>query len=178
LPPSSIGIEWPKTILPEGTALYESGVEKLKSDRARWARLPYAVDAIPAVRAVLAAEDRRDDVVPVAATCACRPSTAASTPRRDSGQSEARRLRRALLPAARRADPGSRERAAEHRRRPAVPDNAERAGIVNARLPASKAEVTVRTKVAHSGSGSPGRSCRSRYADVNDYDVADAIGRR
>jgi hypothetical protein len=56
----SIGITWPETILPPGTALYESGVEKLTSDRKKMARLPNAADAVPAIQAALASEDRRD----------------------------------------------------------------------------------------------------------------------
>ena len=40
------GIVWPGTILPPGTALYSSGVEKLKSDRAAWQRLPIASEVV------------------------------------------------------------------------------------------------------------------------------------
>lgn len=55
-----IGIKWPETILPPGTALYESGVVALKADRGRWARLPLASEALPAIQKALASEDRRD----------------------------------------------------------------------------------------------------------------------
>lgn len=67
-----IGIEWPGTILPEGTALWESGVSTLKSNRARFMALPTAMNALPtadralpAVEAALKAEDRRDFATPV-----------------------------------------------------------------------------------------------------------------
>jgi hypothetical protein len=62
----NIGITWPETILPPGTALYESGVVALKADRHKWARLPFAAEALPAIQKALASEDRRDVEIPVA----------------------------------------------------------------------------------------------------------------
>src|SRR5258705_2635863 len=54
------GIVWPGTILPEGTALYSSGVETLKNDRAAWQRLPIASEVIGLVETALASEQRKD----------------------------------------------------------------------------------------------------------------------
>lgn len=54
------GIVWPGTILPPGTALYESGVEKLKNDRLAWRRLPLAIEVIGLVADALQAESRKD----------------------------------------------------------------------------------------------------------------------
>ena len=54
------GIDFPPTILPPGTALYESGVEKLKADRAHWARMPTVAEAVPLVIQALETEERAD----------------------------------------------------------------------------------------------------------------------
>lgn len=59
------GITWPGTILPPGTALYSSGVEKLKADRQNWRRLPLAAEVIGLVETALAAEKRMDFTVGV-----------------------------------------------------------------------------------------------------------------
>jgi hypothetical protein len=178
----NIGIGWPKTILPEGTALYESGVEKLKSDRARWATLPYAADAIPAVREVLAAEDRRD-IVAAVKDLRLRPEDGRVTvvdkfaPFQDINNANAfvgydehsfRQLAAQIPDLA--SGPRNTAGVLLHL------SSAERAAIVNARVPESKSQVTVRTKVAHSGQRIARAFLSSRYADVNDYDVADAIG--
>lgn len=54
------GIVWPGTILPPGTALYQSGVEKLRADRQRIHSLPLASKAALLVKDALASEDRQD----------------------------------------------------------------------------------------------------------------------
>jgi hypothetical protein len=54
------GIVWPGTILPPGTALYSSGVETLKNDRAAWRRLPLAASVVGLVAQALEAEARKD----------------------------------------------------------------------------------------------------------------------
>ena len=59
------GITWPGTWLPEGTALYQSGADKLRGDRARWRALPDAATAVPLVAEALAAEEPRDFTVSV-----------------------------------------------------------------------------------------------------------------
>lgn len=169
------GIVWPATILPEGTALYESGTATLKADRARWQKLPDAATGVAVVKAALAAEDRRDFMVPVnelrldntarlfRVGCDGQPTPAgydkhafrqlvAQTPGCGAGEAP-RAFATALLHL----------------------DADERMNILNRRLPRAKATTTIRTKVSTNGKRIVRAVLSERYGSINDIHVADAI---
>lgn len=54
------GIEWPATRVPEGSALIDTGSNRLRSDRARWQQLPTIQQIIGDIKTVLQTQDRRD----------------------------------------------------------------------------------------------------------------------
>lgn len=56
----AMGIDWPATIVPEGSALIDVGTEKLKRDRSAWDRMPPLKTALPTVLTALQAEQRKD----------------------------------------------------------------------------------------------------------------------
>jgi hypothetical protein len=169
-----VGIEWPKTILPEGTALYESGVQKLKADRARWQRLPFAADAIPVITAALVAEDRRDDKVKVKELYVQPADGSVLYIPENSDQHVALGYDRhafSQLVAQTNLKDGPRGTAATL----LFLDPTERAQVLNSRLPASEAIVTARTKVTHNGHRVARAFLSQRYADINDIHVAEAL---
>lgn len=174
----AIGIEWPKTILPEGTALYDSGVQRLRADRAKWRKLPMAKDAIVAVKNALAAEDRRDVAdVPVNelrlhsdnARLYREGKSAASASGYDS------HAFRQLLAQIPQCGPGEAPRGFGSSL--LYLTSAERAAILNARLPKATAKVMLRTKMAHTGQRIVRAVLSERYADVSDIHVAEGIER-
>lgn len=55
-----LGLDWPATIVPEGSALIDVGTEKLEGDRQRWAAMQPAKKTLPVVREALQAESRAD----------------------------------------------------------------------------------------------------------------------
>lgn len=176
------GIDWPSTILPEGTALYTSGLEKLRSDRARWRALPVASEALPVIGAALAAEDRQDWSYDVSTLRL----------REDNGRIATEFSYQAPV----KAKPGLGYTAHSFRQLvQAVPGLAageaprgmagallyltdqERAGIINARIGEARGgqALTLRTKVVHSGARVTRACLSSRYADCQDVHVAEAI---
>lgn len=188
------GIVWPGTILPEGTALYSSGVEKLKNDRAAWQRLPFARDVVGLVAAALAAEDRRDYAVNVEDIYL------------DEFTGRIKRLTSDNKPGLGYGDHSFRQLVAQIGTFDSAPKgfasallyltDKERAEIVNKRMiqlrqrvhafqadpNADKAHdpqtiVTMRTKLPHVGSSRIARAVLSeRYGSVTDHDLAGAIG--
>lgn len=171
----AVGIRWPGTILPPGTALYESGVEKLTADRARWAKLPNAAEALPVVAQALEAEDRRDFVLPVselrlheANGRLYRQGKERETP---SGYNpHAFRQLVGQIPGMRAGEaPRGFASALLHL------TDAERARIVNTRIHKAPKEAMLRTKLTHNGARVVRAVLSERYADVTDIHVAAAV---
>ena len=169
------GIVWPATILPEGTALYESGTETLKADRARWQKLPDAATGVRVVKAALAAEDRRDFKVPVNEL---RLDNTARLYRigRDGQPPPAGYDKHAFRQLVAQT-PGCGAGEAPRAFATALLhlDADERADILNRRLPRAEVTTTVRTKLSTNGKRIVRAVLSERYGDVNDIHVADAI---
>lgn len=174
------GIVWPGTILPEGTALYSSGVETLKNDRAAWRRLPLAGEVIGLVAAALAEEQRKDFLEKV-------------------GGLRFNKFTGRLVRAANVDDTGGRGLGyGPHTLRQLIQqidplDDAprgfsaallyltdqERAEILNRRIENVKPDtaVTLRTRLPHNGNVRIARAALSKiYGSVTDHDIAGAIG--
>lgn len=172
------GINWPKTILPEGTSLYQSGVDKLRADRALWARLPDARLGIEVVTAALKAEVREDYAMTVS-KLRLRP---------DSGRivSEAQLLNpkvpglgyspHSFRQLAQQV-PGLNAASAPRGMTSALLylTDSERAEIVNARIGRATTDVTLRTKLSHNGARIARGVLSTKYADCNDIHVGEAI---
>lgn len=175
------GIVWPGTILPEGTALYESGVDKLKSDRAAWRRLPLASEVIGLVGAALAAEDRIDAEA-VVRDLRLRKTDGRLIPASmldvdtapSAGLGYGPHTLRQLVQQIDPLDDAPRGFASAL----LYLSDRERAEILNKRLDHTKPEtsVTLRTKLPHSGSSRVARAALSqRYGSVTDFDIAEAV---
>lgn len=171
------GIVWPATILPPGTALYTSGVDTLKSDRARWAKLPDASTGVRVISAALAAEDRKDVQVKVSelkllsTNARLVSSEKAVSPQMGAGyDAHAFRQLVAQIP---NCGPGEAPRGFAtsllHL------DNDELAAVLNRRLPAATTTVTLRTKMAHSGGRIVRAVLSEKYGDLNDIHVGQAL---
>lgn len=173
------GIRWPKTILPEGHALWDSGLTKLKADRFRWQQDPKAIRALPVIKNALAAEDRRDiPDVPVSdlrlhATNGRLYRASKNSANVASGyDSHAFRQLLGQIPG---MGAGTAPRGFASSL--LYLTDAERAAIVNARIGKSERKVMLRTKLAHSGHRVVRAVLSERYADVNDLHVAEGIER-
>jgi Domain of unknown function (DUF932) len=174
----SEGFNFPATILPPGTALYDSGNSKLKSDRARWAKLPAAQSGLKVIKSALAAEDRRDIAdVPVAdlrlhAENGRLYRQSKNRPDLASGyDSHAFRQLLGMVP-------GCGAGAAPRGFASALLylTDAERARIVNDRIGNSgDRTVMLRTKLSHSGARVVRAVLSEKYADVSDLHVAEGI---
>lgn len=172
------GIVWPATILPPGTALYTSGVDTLKSDRARWAKLPDASTGVRVISAALAAEDRQDvqvkvselRLMPDTARIAARVNTPVPALGTSGYDAHAFRQLVAQIP---HCGPGAAPRGFAtsllHL------DNDELAAVLNRRLPAATTTVTLRTKMAHSGGRIVRAVLSEKYGDLNDIHVGQAL---
>lgn len=177
------GIEWPETILPPGTALYQSGVEKLRSDRAQWRKLPLASDVINMVEAALKLENRQDYLTDVrglrlrpADGRIVTPDLINSDPRAFAGMAYGPHSLRQLVA---QIDPlnGSPRGFANAL---LYLDDQERAEIVNKRIlrwaDGDPKNVTLRTRQPHYGDGTIMRAALSKiYGSVTDYDIAGAL---
>jgi hypothetical protein len=171
----AVGIRWPGTILPPGTALYESGVDKLTADRARWAKLPSAGDALPAVAAALEAEDRQDVTLPTAEL------------RLHETNGRLYRVgKEKIAPSGYNSHafrqlvgqvPGMRAGEAPRGFASALLylSDAERAEIVNRRIHKADKTALLRTKLTHNGQRVVRAVLSERYADVTDLHVAAAV---
>lgn len=176
------GIVWPGTILPEGTALYSSGVETLKNDRAAWRRLPVAGEVIGLVAAALAAEDRQDfkdekvgglrfRVTDGRLTRKGHEATTGSQAALGYGPHTLRQLVQQIDP----LDNAPRGFSAAL----LYLSDQERAEILNKRLADTDPEtaITLRTRLPHSGETRIARAALSKvYGSVTDHDIAGAIG--
>lgn len=176
------GIIWPGTILPEGTALYESGVDKLKCDRARWAKLPDAHTGIAVVKAALAAEDRKDLVVKLDAlhfdkeTARVANFVTTTTAERTGLMGYDGHSFRQLVNSVPTTKPGTAPRGFASSL--LFLDADERAAVLNRRLSSlgDKAPtITLRTKMAHSGDRIVRAVLSERYADLGDIHVGEAL---
>lgn len=174
------GIVWPGTILPPGTALYSSGVEKLKNDRAAWRRLPVASEVIGLVAAALAAEDRRDYTENVAGL-AFRPTDgrlvrASHLNEKVPGLGYGAHTLRQLVA---QIDPLDNAPKGFANALLYLTDQ-ERAEILNKRIRETNAEtaIVLRTRLTHSGQTDRiARAALSEvYGSVTDHDLAGAIG--
>lgn len=174
------GITWPGTILPPGTALYSSGVEKLKADRAGWKRLPLASEVVALVTEALAAEDRKDFPEAVAGL-RLRPSDGRIVRRENLGNPKAAGLGygphtlRQLVAQVDPLDDAPRGFASAL----LYLEDRERAEIVNRRLDRMGDEtttVTLRTRVPHSGDRIARAALSEKYGSVTDHDIAKAVG--
>jgi len=176
------GIVWPGTILPPGTALYSSGVEKLKNDRAAWRRLPKASEVVGLVAAALASEDRRDFPINVH-ELRLRPtdgrivrSENVGNPDPMIGLGYGPHSFRQLMAQVDPLDPAPRGFANAL----LFLTDQERAEIVNKRIGLTKdsTSVVLRTKMPHRSDG--GRIARAAlskvYGSVTDHDIAGIIG--
>lgn len=170
------GITWPATILPPGTALYESGVATLKADRARWAKLPDAHTGISVVKAALEAEDRQDVKVAVKDLRVAsgsgrlyREGTGSAGSAAGYDKHSFRQLVAQTPGCGAGEAPRSFAAALLHL------DNDERAGILNRRLPKAASTVTLRTKVSHNGNRIVRAVLSEKYGDLNDIHVGEAI---
>lgn len=179
------GIVWPGTILPPGTALWDSGVEKLRSDRATWKRLPLAAEVVGLVEAALSAEDRKDYPA-VVSGLRLRPT--------DGRIVQAQNLGRAVVTGLGYNAHTLRQLVAQVGPLDDAPrgfasallylSDRERAEIVNARLDEmakrdkGETEVTLRTRLPHVGDGSRiARAALSKtYGSIPDADIARALG--
>lgn len=174
-----VGIVWPQTILPPGTALYTSGLDVLKADRARWAKLPDAHTGVRVIKAALAAEQREDFVVPVKtlglnssnARLGARESGANAALASGAGyDAHAFRQLVAQTPGFGAGEaPRSFAGALLHL------DADERAAVMNRRLPAAKSNITLRTKMSHNGQRIVRAMLSEKYGDLNDIHVGEAL---
>jgi len=176
-----IGIKWPATILAPGTALYTSGVETLKADRARWARLPTAAQAVPVVVAALAAEDRRDFDVRVS-ELRMDPKSAKLVRAADVGVKPGLGYNQSALGQMLARVPSlSAQRAPRsHTQNVAFLDADLRAAHFNRHVERDtpvlgETAALLRTKLLHDGQRVARAVLSTRYADVNDVDVATSI---
>lgn len=175
------GIVWPGTILPPGTALYSSGVETLKNDRAAWRRLPLAGEVVGLVRDALKAEERRDYPANVA-NLRLRPldgrivsAKYIDEPRPNFGLGYGPHTLRQLVAQIDPLDDAPRGFASAL----LYLSDQERAEIVNKRIAKTSAEtaVTLRTRLPHEGDTRIARAALSKvYGSVTDHDVAMALG--
>lgn len=176
------GIVWPGTILPPGTALWDSGVDKLRSDRATWKRLPLASEVVGLVEAALQAEDRRDYAHSVA-TLRLRPSDGRIVQAHNVERADVQGLGynahtlRQLVAQVGPLDDAPRGFAGAL----LYLSDRERAEIVNARLARMGEDgtaVTLRTRLPHVGDGSRiARAALSKtYGSITDADIARALG--
>lgn len=172
------GFRWPKTILPEGTALYASGEATLRADRARWANMPAASAALPVVQAALDAQGWRDFPVQVRdlrlhATTGRIVKADSAADKRGFGYTE-----HAFRQLAARV-PGVRELPRNAAANLLALDSDERAAIVNRRLEkmtaTETAAMTLRSRLAHDGSRVAVASLSERYADIPDAEIARAV---
>lgn len=178
-----MGIDWPATIVPEGSSLIDVGTEKLKRDRSAWDRMPLLKDALPVVRAALHLEDRKDYQQKVS-DLRLRPSDGRivrlqnlqSTPAQVKGMAYTPHALRQLMSLSGMLDGAPRNFAGAL----AYINNRERAEIFN-RL-ASKGGVdpekttTLRTRVPHTGDVRVVRAALSEiYGDADDPTVAEII---
>lgn len=175
----SMGIDWPETILPEGTALYASGLERLRSDRRLWASKPRVGQAVPVVVAALEAEDRKDYAVEVSQLRLREDngrvaSTEVYQDPKVVGFGYSPHAFRQLLGGVPGLRPGEAPRGTAgvllHL------SDAERARLVNARIGASDATLTLRTKVLHSGQRALRAALSTKYADLPDEGLAATLG--
>lgn len=185
----AVGIVWPETILPPGTALYKEGLEKLKADRRAWKRLPLASEVVGLVTSALASEDRKDFPEEVA-NLRLRPA-------------DGRIVRKQNLLAPVGKAPGLgygphtlRQLVAQVDPLDDAPrgfssallylNDQERAEILNKRLDAmdkakpdgDRTAVTLRTRLPHYGDGSRivRAALSSIYVSLTDHDIAGVIG--
>jgi hypothetical protein len=174
------GIVWPGTILPEGTALYSSGVDKLKSDRAAWRRLPIAGEVVGLVGTALAAEDRKDYGIKVS-DLRLRPRDGRlvhadhiNDQRTDFGLGYGPHTLRQLVTQVDPLDDAPRGFSSAL----LYLSDQERAEIVNKRIARTEpgTAVTLRTRVPHSGSRIARAALSGKYGSVTDVDIADALG--
>jgi hypothetical protein len=174
------GIVWPGTILPEGTALYSSGVEKLKSDRAAWQRLPLASEVVGLVEEALRMEDRKDYPMAVG-QLRLRPmdgrlvqARSIDDSRPDFGLGYGPHTLRQLVAQIDPLDNAPRGFSSAL----LYLSDQERAEILNKRIERVKPEtvVTLRTRVPHSGDRIARAALSGKYGSVTDFDIARAVG--
>lgn len=174
------GIVWPGTILPPGTALYSSGVDKLKSDRAAWRRLPLASDVVGLVEEALAAEDRKDFPVNVG-EMRLRPmdgrlvhAAHVDDKRPKFGLGYGPHTLRQLVAQIDPLDDAPRGFSSAL----LYLSDQERAEILNKRIERTKPEtaVTLRTRVPHEGDRIARAALSGKYGSVTDYDISRALG--
>lgn len=177
----AMGIDWPATIVPEGSSLIDVGTEKLKRDRSAWDRMPLLKDALPAVRAALHLEDRKDFDQKVS-DLRLRPSDGrivclhnlAATPSQVKGMAYTPHALRQLMSLSGMLDGAPRNFAGAL----AYITNQERAQIFNRLAIKANPEktTTLRTKVPHTGDVRVVRAALSEiYGDADDPTVAEII---
>lgn len=175
------GIVWPETILPPGTALYTSGVDKLKSDRAAWRRLPLASEVVGLVGEALREEDRRDYPANVGNLRfrltdgrLVSDKRFIEDPRPEFGLGYGDHTLRQLVAQIDPLDDAPRGFSSALM----YLSDQERARILNERIGRTDPEtaVTLRTRMPHTGT----RICRAAlskvYGSVTDHDIAKAVG--
>lgn len=184
------GIVWPGTFLRPGTSLYSSGIDKLKSDRAAWGRLPKAKDVLGLVQRALKAEDRMDYPVKVVGV-RFRETDGRLVMKENLANPRAHGLGygphtiRQLVQQIGTLDDAPRGFASAL----VYLSDRERAEILNHRLDImsesqnklaveDRTDITLRTRISHSGENSriARAALSARYGSVTDHDLAGAIG--
>ena len=172
------GLTWPGTILPPGTALYDSGIDQLRSDRQLWKSKPDARTAVLLISAALEAEDRadyrcevknlrlREDNGRIASVKTYK--DADKTGMGYSPHSFRQVIQQIPALAAAKAPRGMTSALL-------YLSDSERAEIVNARIEKAEMSLTLRTKLSHNGQRIIRAGLSEKYGDVSDIHVGDAI---
>lgn len=167
------GLAWPKTYVPENSALIQSGTDKLRSDRQRWASRPHIREGAKIVVDALAAQRPFDKQIKI------------KDLRMNAVTGKITSVDKIDKPGSAYSDHAFRQLIDKIPNVKALGKGAagfllnlsgkERAEILNARIASSEAKATLRGKFTHDGTPYLRAVLSERYGDIPDTTIAAAL---